>query len=231
MHAGASSDGQPAARATVLVRPIASPLPVTLLALAVASLVVSGQELGWYSPLDKPLVGWILIGFPAPLQLISMAWAFVTRSAPATAAAAVLSATWLATGLVDLHSGPAIPTPVPLGVMMLAAGGCLALVAVLQGASSAIAPAVVFAAAALRFVLSGVSGVSSVESWQDAAGVLGLVISALAAYVALAAMLEESLGREVLPVGRRAAGAVGQEAPLDAQLDGVAHEPGVRRVL
>ena len=52
--------------------------------------------------------------------------------------------------------------------------------------------------------------------WKATAGVIGLVLCALALYAALAMALEDALGRTVLPLGRR--------APIDG-------EPGVREQL
>jgi hypothetical protein len=111
----------------LVLRPIASPVPVTLLALAV------------------------------PIQLICMAWAFVTRSAAATAAAAILAASWLA-AVVFIHALPSPSTPVPLAVAEIGAGGALLLVAVVEGAVSTLAGALVFLLAAPGSCASGSRG-------------------------------------------------------------------------
>jgi len=63
--------------------------------------------------------------------------------------------------------------------------------------------AAVFATAAVRFVLAGIYELSSVGVWRDAAGVVGLVITAVAGYCVLAFELEDQGHRGPLPTFRR----------------------------
>jgi succinate-acetate transporter protein len=180
-------------------------VPVALFTLAVASLISAGQDLGWYATSDRPLVGWLLIAFPVPLLLICMAWAFAARSAVAGAISATLAGSWLMTGVIFVHTVPSASEPVPLAVAELGAGGALLLAAAVEGTLSSAAAGLAFTLAALRMLCIGIGGVSHAMWWQDAAGVAGLATVAVAAYTALGLLIEGTLHRDVLPLGRRVA--------------------------
>jgi hypothetical protein len=92
-------------------------------------------------------------------------------------------------------------------------------------------PAAVLATAALRFFLGGLNQLTGDDGWADAAGVVGLVLCALAVYAAYAAELEDAYERPVLPLGRRGRGKRAVEDPLEGQIAGLARKPGVRAQL
>jgi hypothetical protein len=66
-------------------------------------------------------------------------------------------------------------------------------------------------------------------SFQDAAGVVGLVVAGLGAYCVGAFELEGQLHRAVLPTFRRAQGRAAVSAEAANPTEGVIQEPGVRR--
>ena len=80
--------------------------------------------------------------------------------------------------------------------------------------ASKLVPALVLAIAGLRFLVTGVYQLTSSEAWEDTAGVLGLLLAALAIYAAYAAELEDVLKRPVLPLGRRGRGRVGRQGHI-----------------
>ena len=84
--------------------------------------------------------------------------------------------------------------------------------------------------AATRFPLAGIYELSSNSSWQHAAGVLGLVVCGPAAYAVLAFELEGQQRRTMLPMFRRGRGEGSVDGDWREQLDGVAHEAGVRQI-
>jgi succinate-acetate transporter protein len=217
-----SRDGIPA---TVFLRPIGSPVALGLSGLVAASLVLSGLELGWIASNQRGGAGLILVAFAFPLQFAASMLAFIARDAAVGAAMGILAGTWLSTGLTYLSSAPGSRGGA-LGLLLLASCTVLACAAA-AAATGKLAPALVFLLAALRFALSGVYELGASEFWQDAAGVVGLVVVALAAYTMAAAALEDALGTTVLPLGRHGRGA----APLDEQLKTVEHEAGVRQQL
>ncbi len=220
------------APARVVLRPVGTPMPLAMLALAVASLLLAGQDLGWYQQARDPrLLGYVLAGFAFPLQFLAATWSIAARSAVAAAAAGVLSGSWLATGLVYVATASGGPPPGPLGVLYVGVAAALALVAVVEGMVSALVPAMTFALAAGRFAAQGLYSIDPHALWRDLSGVLGLAVVVAAAYTALALLLEGGLGRQRLPVGRRAGGATSLRGDLGDQLTGVANEPGVRGTL
>ena len=83
---------------------------------------------------------------------------------------------------------------------------------------SKVAAALVLGTAGVRFFLGGVHQLSAVEGWEDAAGLVGLLLTALAVYAAFAIELEDVQGREVLPIGRRGVGVVAVNGSLFDQL-------------
>jgi hypothetical protein len=194
-----------AAGTSIFLRPIASPVALGLSGLVVASLVVSGLELGWVASGERTQVALVLLALPFPLQFTASVIAFLGRDAAAATALGVLAGTWLATSLVWLASPPGSVSGA-LGLALLAAAGLLA------GAGATVAargglPGVVFLVEALRFALSGIYELSGSEFWQDAAGVVGLAVVALAGFAMLTVLVHE------------------------ARVSHIDHEPGVREQL
>lgn len=213
----------------VTLRPIANPLPLGFLALAGGTLTVSGLQLGWVPPHEGRDVALILIAFVFPLQLLASIFGYLARDVVAGTGMGVLAGTWLSIGLVTLTS-TAGATSKALGLLLL-----LSFAAMLVPASATLAvkavPASVLGTAALRFGVTGVYELTGSGTWKDAAGVVGLALCAIGVYAALAMALEDSRGRTVLPLGRRAEGRTAIGAGIESQAAGVAHEAGVRSQL
>jgi hypothetical protein len=210
----------------VVLRPIASPTSLGLFGLAVATLTVSGLQLGWVPPSEGHHLAAILIGFAAVAQLVASLVAFVARDGTVATAMGVLSLTWLSVGLVMMTSPPGGRSPV-LGLMLLASAVAVGL----SGATAALSKlgaAVVFLTAALRLLLTGAFHLTGSAWLQDAAGLVGLVLFVLAVYVSWASELEDATGRTVLPVGRRGKGLTALHGTLLEQAKDLPTEPGIR---
>jgi succinate-acetate transporter protein len=218
-----------AARARVVLRPIASPLPLGFLALAGATMLVSGLQLDWLGVDQGKPVALILIAFVVPLQVVASVLGFLARDGAAATGMGILAGTWLSVALVMLAGRPGA-TSDALGLLLLVAS-----VAMLVPASAALrgklVPAAVLCTTSLRFLLTGLFQLTASGSWADAAGAVGLFLGALAVYAAFALELEDAARHTLLPVGRRGAGASALTADLDGQLSNVAREPGVRTQL
>jgi succinate-acetate transporter protein len=218
-----------AARARIVLRPIASPLPLGFLALSAATMLVSGLQLGWLGVDQGKPVALILIAFVVPLQVVASVLGFLARDGAAGTGMGILAGTWLSVGLVTLAGRPGA-TSDALGLLLLVAS-----VGMLVPASAALrgklVPAAVLCTTSLRFLLTGLFQLTASGTWADAAGVVGLFLGALAVYAAFALELEDAARRTLLPVGRRGAGASALTADLDGQLSNVAREPGVRTQL
>lgn len=213
----------------VVLRPIGSPLALGFVALAAATLVVSGLQLGWVQPAEGRNVALILLGFVVPLQLLASVLGFLARDSLAGTAMGILSGSWLAVGLVLLTSPPG-STSDALGLFLLVAGTAMLLPATAALASKLV-PALVLATTALRFLVTGLYQLTASSAWKAAAGLVGLLLAALAMYAAWAFELEDTAKRTVLPTLRRGKGADALHQGLLDQVAEVDHEAGVRQQL
>ena len=189
------------ANTRIVLRPIANPLPLGFLALAGGTLVVSGLQLGWLEPADGHDVALILLAFVVPLQLVTSVFGYLGRDVVAGTGMGLLSGIWLSVGLVMLGAEPG-GTSDALGLFLLI-GAVAMTVPALTAVSGKLVPAAVLTGAALRFATTGVYELSASKTWEDAAGIVGLALCAIAVYAALALALEDARGKTVLPLGRR----------------------------
>ncbi|SNS18969.1 hypothetical protein SAMN06893096_102421 [Geodermatophilus pulveris] len=221
---GTLQQGHPATR--VVLRPLATPLPLGFLALALATTVFSAVQLGWVPADQGRVAALVALGATAPLQFAAAVVGFLTRDPVAATGMGVLAGTWTVAGLATLTS-PSGTASAGLGVLLLAAAVAL-LVPAAAAAPAELVPAVVMATAATRFAVTGAAELTGSAAWQSAAGWVGLLLAAVAVYAALALELEGTTGRTVLPVGRRGPGraAVAGDGPLDPRE--LAPEAGVR---
>jgi hypothetical protein len=155
----------------------------------------------WISVDQSHQVGLILLSVPFVLQLLACVLAYLARDGVLGAAVGVLSASWLAQGLVYLSSAPGSRSGA-LGLMLLAAGSMIVLT-VLALAPTKPLPATALGIAGIRFLLSGVYELGAPSAWRDASGIAGLVLVVVAGYVMLAFELEGEQHRPVLPTFRR----------------------------
>jgi uncharacterized protein len=213
----------------VVVRPIGSPVGLGLFGLAAGTLVMSGLQLGWVDAAEGRKVGLILLAFPFVAQVLASIWSTLARDGVAATAMGVLALTWLSTALVLVVSNPG-ETSDALGMLLLSSAVAMALTSIVTATSKLVLGAV-FVTAATRFALGGIHQLSGNEAWEDAAGLVGLVLFALAVYVAFAAELEDAKGETVLPLGRRMKGRLALDGSLDEQLKHAPNEPGVRAQL
>jgi uncharacterized protein len=233
VSAPSNSNGRLPATATVArvtLRPIGSPLPLGAFALVPAGLLLAGAQLGWFTTSDLKVLPLLLLGFAVPLQLVAAVFAFLGRDSLVGTGFSLFTGTWLAYGLASLSSPPGHTSHL-LGVFFLAVGGIFALLTGggLVGGKAA-AGAVILAGSA-RFVLSGIYQLTNSTGVEHAAGIMGLVFVAVAAYVGFATLMEDSARRSILPIGRRGLARSAFADGLGAQLDELEHEAGVREQL
>ena len=215
--------------AQVFLRPIATPLPIGMIALAVGSLVLGGLQLSWISTTQGHMVALCLLAFVVPLQLVSFVFGYLSRDEGTASALATLAGTWFSIGLVTLAAVPG-STSGGLGLLLVAATGAL-LVPVAVAAASKPLVSTVFAVTALRFLLSGIYQLTGGGSWQTASGVVGLVVVAAAWYTAIAFALEAGHRKAVLPVFRRRGHAGPDPSSGDDPIGPVSHDAAVRSQL
>jgi succinate-acetate transporter protein len=215
--------------ARVVLRPLGNPLPLGFLALAAATLLVSGLQLGWLKPSDGKAVALILIAFVFPLQLLTSIFGYLARDVVAGTGMGVLAGSWLSIALVSLTSPPG-STSDALGLFLLIAAVAM-LVSAAAAGTGKLVPAVVLATTALRFAATGGYQLTASTSWKHAGGIIGLCLCALAVYAALAMALEDAARTTRLPLGRRGSGRESLSGGLREQMRSVEHEAGVREQL
>ncbi|MGY1641945.1 hypothetical protein ACI782_12540 [Geodermatophilus sp. SYSU D00703] len=216
--------GEPATR--VVLRPVATPLPLGFLALALATVVLSAVQLGWVPPDQGRVAGLTALAATVPLQLTAAVVGFLARDPVAATGMGVLTGTWAVVGLTTLTSPPGA-TSAGLGVLLVTAGVAMQVPAV-SAAASKLVPAAVMCLAGIRFAVTGAYELTASAAWKSAAGWVGLALGALALYAALALELEGSERRTVLPLGRRGPGRAAVEGNGPLAPSSLAGEAGVR---
>jgi hypothetical protein len=225
------SDEQRAAEnaTRVCLRPMASPLPLGLLALAVATFTLAGLQLSWVSLAQWRDTGLGILAFAVPLQALSSVYGFLARDTAAGMGMALQAGGWLAIG-ATIYGGRAGQTSGALGLLLIGAATAL-LVPATTAAPTKVLAGVVMALTALRFYLTGAYELSAAAPWKEAAGITGLVLAAVALYAGLAFELEDSRRSTVLPTFRRGAEREALTENLSDELAGIQHEAGVRQKL
>ena len=173
-------------------------LPMGFCGLAMASVLLAAQHLGWVPKEETHTIALAILVSVVPLQAVAAIFSIVSRQTVNATASAVLSSTWAGEAVVALGSPPG-STSDPLGIFLLAASGAL-FVPVIAGLANHLGPSAVPGLAAVSFVLTGLYQLTAASLPRHASGVVELCVAALALYVALGLTLEESRGRRVLPL-------------------------------
>jgi hypothetical protein len=215
--------------ARVALRPIASPLTLGFLALAVGTFILAGLQLSWISPAQSPEIGLALMVFVFPLQAVSSVFGFLARDSIAGTGTGLLSGTWLSIGVITFTSPPG-HTSGALGLLLLGAATAL-LVPAAVGVDTKPLASLVIAGVALRFFLTAAYELSSAAGWKYAAATEGLLLALLALYAGLAFELEDSRLHTVLPTFRRGTGRKAISGSPRDELASVYREAGVRKKL
>lgn len=220
-----SPDGELRSATRVFLRPLATPLPLGFLALAMSTSTFAAVQLGWIPPDQRQVAGLTAIAATFPLQMLASVFGYLSRDPVAGTGMAVLAGTWAIVGLDALLAKPGTTSP-GLGVMLITAGVAMMVPAV--SGSAKLAAAAVMAVAGIRFGITGAYEITSSPVWKSAAGWCGIALGVVAVYAAFAIELEGAKRRMILPVGRSglAKKAVRGEGALDA--DELAREAGVR---
>jgi hypothetical protein len=212
-----------------VLRPIGSSLPLGFGALAGASVVLSGLQLGWIPMAEGHQVAIVVLAFAVPLQLLSSVFGFLARDSVGGTGMALLAASWLVTGSLVITSPPGSRSPT-LGLLLFFSSAVL-MVPTAAAALGKVAAAVVMFGAAGRFALTGIYEFVGGSGWEHLSGWWGVGLCCAALYAALAFELEDTRRRTVLPVLRHGVGRQAMRGGIDAELKQVQHEAGVREQL
>lgn len=212
----------------VVLRPLASPLPLGFLALTVATVAFASVQLSWIPQDQGHAVALGVLVLTVPLQFLAAVMGFLARDAVAATGMGVLSGTWAAACLVTLTSPPGAVGE-GLGVILLMSAACLLVPA--AAARTKAVPALVILTSAIRFAVTGIAYLDGGRAWMHSAGWVGIALAVLSGYAALALELEASESRTVLPLGRTGASRSALDGRWADQTARVATEPGVRQQL
>ncbi|SOC50079.1 hypothetical protein SAMN05660748_2818 [Blastococcus aggregatus] len=210
----------------VVLRPIATPLPLGFLALAVSTVLFSAVQLEWIAPAEGRIAALTALAATVPLQLLASVMGFLTRDPVAATGMGVLSGTWAVVGFTTLTSPPGGVSD-GLGVFLVTAGVAM-MVPAAAALGSKIVPAAVMALAGTRFAVTGIHELTGSAGWKAAAGWVGLALAAVALYAALALEVERTRQRTVLPVGRHGDGRVAVDGDAPIAASDLRGEAGVR---
>jgi uncharacterized protein len=212
----------------IVLRPLATPLPLGFLALAIGSILLSAVQLHWIGMQYMHQVATVMLVLVTPLELATCLLAFFVRDVVMATALGLLTGSWAAVGtLLVTAPGGSTRNPV-LGVLAIAVAVTL-LVPATTVSTTKPAGAVIVVVAAARFALTGIYQLGAGPTWQTASGVVGVVLVGFACYSSLAFAIEDARHHPVLPISRRSTSAAAMSGELQNQLDDLASEAGVRQ--
>lgn len=176
--------------------PGATPLPITLLGLTIATTIYAGFETRILPTADFHTIGWLVVAVPVPMQFLAAAWGLVRGELAAATGSSVLAATWLALALATINGTAGAPGPSKAESLMLFASAAALVVSVAtEFVDGKLVTAAVLLTAACRFALTGVSGFTHAQGWTTVAGVAGFVLAGVAFAGAFAVELRSALSR------------------------------------
>lgn len=223
-----SGDGRaPQDAVRIVLRPLASPLPLGLRGLGAGTTVLAGLQLGWVPSSQGHLVAAAVLLVAVPLQAAASAVGFLARDPAAATAMGTLAATWAVIGALLLVA-PSSGTPIrALGLVLFFLAAAVLLSATVA-ASTKLLLALVLAAAGVRFALTGVYEWLGGTGWVHTAGWVGVALGALALGAAGAFEIEAARRARTVATGRRGAGRTVLSGDGLETVGPVAREAGVR---
>jgi succinate-acetate transporter protein len=211
----------------IVLRPLATPLPLGALALAIGSILLTAIQLKWIAASNLPQVALVVLVLVVPLELLAATLAFAVRDVVMATGFGILTGAWAASGALLVSAKPGMLSPV-FGVLAIAVAVTL-LVPAITASFAKPAAAVLMTVAATRFALTGVYQLGAGDGWQTASGIVGILLVATAFYSGLALALEDARHHQVLPTSRRSTSAEAMSGELPDQLRALATEAGVRQ--
>jgi uncharacterized protein len=176
--------------------PGATPIPITFLGLTIATTLYAGFETQILPRADFHTIGWLMLAIPVPLQLVPAVWGLIRGELAAATASSVLGATWLALAIATITGPVGSPGPSKAeSLLLFAAAAALVVSVVTELVDAKFVGAIVLLAAASRFVLTGVSGLTHTQGWATTAGVAGFALAGVAFAGAVVIELRSALSR------------------------------------
>jgi len=212
----------------IVLRPLASPLPIGFFAFAVGSFIFSLPELGWVPHEQLRPTALILLLFVAPLELIAGIVAFWARDGGGATSLCIFGMTWATVAGVTFYTSD--ETVAALGAFLIAISFVILALAVASASGKPVFAGVLILASA-RFLIGGLFHLTGSTAFEQIAGWLGFPLCAAALYLGLALLLEDLNRGTVLPLFRRGKARESVESELGHQVKNVEREAGVRSQL
>ena len=213
----------------IVLRPLASPLPLGFFAFGIGSILLSALQFGLIPQADVQNLALLFGVFVFPLEILAALLAYFARESVGATILSIIAFSWLGTAVVTFISAPDVSSPT-IGFLYLS----IALILILLGMVGVFGKpllATVMFLAFFRYGLNGIYELTSSAGLQTASGIIGCLIFALSLYGGLALALEDVQHRTVLPFGRRGEARDAIEGDLGDQVGPVGKEAGVRKQL
>jgi succinate-acetate transporter protein len=227
---GARGELTPEAMTRIVLRPVASSLPLGFLAFGAGTILLTALELKWVPPAQAGTLMVMVLAFVAPLEALAGIFAFLARDSGAATALTMLGAAWTATALTVLRTPPG-GTSTSLGIFLLTLAAMMLVLAAGALRSKPLFGALLMIGAC-RFALTGLYEMGTGGAVTElVSGWIGVPLVAFSVYGGLALLLEDGAQRTVLPLGRRGRARTSLEGDLGHQIAQAEREPGIRRQL
>ncbi len=216
-------------RTRIMLRPMASPLPLGFFAFGVGSLLLSADQLGLIPAGESQILAFLFGLFVFPLQALAGVLAFFGREPLGATALGMISGSWLATSVI-VYTSPPGATTITFGLFQIMLALILLLLGIVGlGGKPLISAIILFAT--IRYTTNGLYELTALSWTQYVSGVMGCAVFAVALYGGLALALEDAKHRPVLPFGRRGEALEAVEGNLGDQVGPIEKEAGVRKQL
>jgi uncharacterized protein len=214
---------------SIFVRPLGSPVVLGFFAFAVGMFMLGVQSLHWVKASEYETVGFVLIAFVFPLELIAGVIAYFTRDTLAATVLSLFATSWLLLGIL-LATSPPHELNHAVGFFLFAFSSATLSLAIVAVTGKPLFSLLLTLSTA-RAILAGIYQFGAGQTVNGAAGVVALTLCAIAVYGGLALLFEDVLQETRLPVFRRGAARAAIEGDLRAQLRRLEGEAGVRQQL
>lgn len=216
-------------RTRIVLRPMASPLPLGFFAFGVGSLLLSGDQFGLIPSSEVHILAFLFGLFVFPLQALAAILAFLGREPVGATVLGMISCSWLVSSAI-FYTSPPGATTISFGIFEITLALILLLLGVvgLQG-KPIISLIILFAT--VGYGMNGVYEITGLSWPQYVSAATGCVIFLLALYIGAALSLEDARHRTVLPFGRRGEALEAVEGDLGDQVGPIEKEAGVRKQL
>ncbi len=169
----------------IVLRPLASPLPLGFFAFGTGSVLQSALQLGLVPQGEILYVALVFGVFVFPLELLTAILAFPARDTVGATTLSIIAFSWLGPLSCPTSSRPPTRPAPPLGCSTLSIALILLLLGTVGVLSRPLLATVMFLAF-FRYSLSGLFELTEISSLQPISGVFGCLIFALSLYGSLA---------------------------------------------